>query len=72
MLEGDEQRLGVHEQPSPLEQAARHAAVHRLDECGVLAADLVVELEERCDPVLVQARREEVVEVPLRAVRAVR
>ena len=45
-LERGEQRLRVQQQPPVLEQAGRHAAVHRLDEGRVLAADLVVEGEE--------------------------
>ena len=46
--------------------------MHRLDEGGVLPADLVVEGEEVREPGLVHAWREEVVEVPLGPVRAVR
>src|SRR5581483_9509141 len=45
-LERREQRLGGEQQPAALEHAARHAAVHRLDERRVLAPDLLVEREE--------------------------
>src|SRR6266536_13496 len=71
-LEGREERLGGEQQPASLDKAARHAAVHRLDERGVLAADLVVEREELLPPLLVHVRREEVVQVALGAVRPVR
>lgn len=55
-----------------LEHVGGHVAVHRLDERRVLAADLVVEREELGQPGLVGSRQEEVVQVALAAVRAVR
>ena len=43
-LERREQRLRPEQQAAVLERSRRHAAVDRLDEDRVLAADLVVEM----------------------------
>src|SRR5205823_14631865 len=65
-LEMRDQRLARGHQTPVLDETRSDAALDALDKRPVLAADLVVELEQLIDPFLVDVRGEEVVEEPSR------
>ena len=65
-----DQLLRLGHQHARLEAAARDPALNRLDEAPVLRADRLVEREVVGEPLLVDAGADEVVEEPVRLLRA--